>query len=316
MSAVVTVAKPGFLTTVQDIGRLGFADIGVARSGAMNPGAARIANALLGNGTTAAVLELSLNGPILSFDRPITVAVTGAPIAFHWQNSETRIHLPMCRPVHLPAGTLTFGRMHFGARSWLAFGGGIAVPDVLGSASTDLRAQFGGMEGRPLQRGDSFAVGAAAATELPVFPDWWVDASLDDNIVGAIRFVARGAGAALDGAYLSVDRRSNRQGIRMEPEVPLDVNGLMFDRLSEPVCAGVIQCPPDGNPIVLGADAQTVGGYPVLGFVIEQDLERLAQVKGGERVQLVSIPQAEADAIAVSHHRLRRRLLRAIADRL
>lgn len=315
--ARIKVLNGGFLTTVQDSGRAGLRSNGIARSGAMNPHAARIANALVGNHGHEAVLEFALKGATISFDAPIRIAVTGAPMTLNYEDRKgTKFALPICRRIDLAPGTLTMGKIRIGARNWMAFRGGIDVPPVQGSRSTDLRAGFGGMHGRPLQKNDSFKVGSIPFKGAPSFTKWWADASVDDSYVGAIRYVPLGDGIRMNGEFFHVDPRSNRQGIRLLPEQELALVDPDASQYSVPVAPGTIQCPPDQHPIILGADAQTVGGYPVLGYVVEQDLERLSQVKGHERIQLMAVSQALADQESLEHERRQQRLLRAIADRL
>ncbi len=315
--ARVKVLNGGFLSTVQDYGRDGLRSMGVARSGATNRHAARIANALVGNHGDEAVMEFALKGATISFDKPICIAVTGAPMNLTWEDGKgNKVVLPICRRIELAPGTLTMGKIRIGARNWMAFRGGVSVPSVMGSRSTDLRAGFGGMHGRTLQKGDAFTVDSIAFKGLPKFTKWWADASVDDSFVGAIRYVPLGDGIRMNGEFFHVDPRSNRQGIRLLPEDDLTLADAPAIQYSVPVAPGTIQCPPDQHPIILGADAQTVGGYPVLGYVIEQDLERLSQVKGHERIQLMAISQAHADQEAQLYARRQQRLLRAIADRL
>src|SRR6516225_8756587 len=155
MNAVVTCA--GFLTSVQDLGRTGFREFGVSTSGALDTFALRVANLLVGNDQGAAGLEITLGGLQLRFDDERIVAWCGGEFDVHVGSTA----LPAGHAAFVAAGKeLKFGRPKIGCRAWLAISGGIDVPIVLGSRSTDLRAQFGGFEGRALRDGDVLPIGA------------------------------------------------------------------------------------------------------------------------------------------------------------
>ena len=142
---MLDVLAGGLQTTVQDRGRVGLRHLGVGSAGALDGYSLRVANLLVGNDADAAVLEITLQGPRLRLREAARIAITGADI-------EARVDdvvLPGWRPIDLPAGTeLALGPCRRGARAYLAFAGGVQVAPVLGSASTDLRAGFGGLEGR------------------------------------------------------------------------------------------------------------------------------------------------------------------------
>lgn len=291
MSAWEVIA-PGLLTTVQDTGRTGLRHLGVAVAGALDPLAAWLANRLVANPARAAVLELTLRGPTLRLPAPATIALTGARIQAHLDGTS----IPMGRPVQLPAGTLVLGGIGGGVRSYLAVAGGFAVTPVLGSRSTDLRGGFGGLDGRALQAGDRLPVDAPSAIHgrLPHWPRWWVDPT---PAPAPIRYVPStlAAAQALAGTAWQTSPRSDRQGLRLQGPPLADAPG---PGLSEPVAPGTLQLPPDGQPIVLLADAQTVGGYPRLGHVIGADLPRLAQLRPGQAMWFEAVTLAQAQAAA------------------
>lgn len=295
MSRQVQVLTPGLLTTVQDLGRDGWRHLGVARAGALDPDAARLGNRLVDNDADAAVLELTLHGPTLRFDAPVRIALIGRSVAARFDG----VALPMGRPLELPAGTLSLGAVRDGARAWLAIGGGFAVPPVLGSRSTDLRGGFGGHEGRALRAGDTLTLGAAEspATDAPRIPSWWADPGFDENRDAPVRYLpcADPAAAALARQSWQVSAASNRQGLRLHG---VALKGEREGGLSEPVAPGTLQLPPDGQPIVLLADAQTVGGYPRLGHVIAADLPRLAQLPPHASLRFQACSADEAQACA------------------
>lgn len=290
------VLHGGTLTTVQDLGRRGWRHLGVALAGALDPVQAALANRLVGNAADAAVLELTMRGPTLAFAVPVRIALCGAAVDARFEDARGHSHAVPCnRPVTLPTGTLKLGAIRGGPRAWLSIAGGIDAPRVLGSRSTDLRGGFGGIEGRALRAGDTLSMGVHALIDVTTLeaPEWWI--ALDDAAAAQapIRYLPGDvpeAHALADGAW-TVDPRSDRQGLRCAGEAI--ATGLP-EQVSAPVAPGTIQLPPDGRPIVLLADAQTVGGYPRLGHVIAADLPRLAQFGAGAALRFVAVDTAAA----------------------
>lgn len=292
------VESPGAQTTVQDIGRDGWRHLGVARAGALDPAQAALANCLVGNPDDAAVLEIALNGPTLSLSAPARIALCGAEAGMRFEDRSGRTHaIPGGRPVDLPAGRLRIGTLRNGLRAWLAVAGGIATAPVLGSRSTDLRGGFGGFDGRALRAGDALPIGAHEASDVvaPVFAAQWFALDGHDARTAPIRYVPStlDIAAALAAHAWTVDPRSDRQGLRCAGET---LTTTLPEQVSAPVAPGTIQLPPDGRPIVLLADAQTVGGYPRLGHVIAADLPRLAQRRPGDALRFLAIDAAAARA--------------------
>lgn len=294
--------RPGALTTVQDRGRHGWRHLGVGRAGALDPDLAALANRLVGNAPDAAVLELTLSGPTLALPAPARVALCGATVEARFEAADGARHaLPGGRPLALPAGTLRLGALRGGLRAWLAVAGGFDVPVVLGSRSTDLRGGFGGLGGRALREGDALPIGKArcdavpAGADAPQAPGWWIDLDADVPRDAPIRLVpaCADAAAALDRSRWTVDPRSDRQGLRCAGD-PLAIASP--EQVSAAVAPGTVQLPPDGHPIVLLADAQTVGGYPRLGHVIAADLPRLAQLRAGDALRFTAVSHAQAQA--------------------
>jgi antagonist of KipI len=323
----VEVVTPGVLSTVQDSGRSGWRHLGVGLAGAMDPVAAAMANRLVGNPPDDAVLELTLRGPDLSFAKPMRIALCGAAIDAEFETlSGDRCMIPGHRPVTLPAGVLRLGAVRNGLRSWLAFGGGVDVMPVLGSRSTDLRGGFGGVEGRALRAGDRLPIGHSRqdipAVDRPQWPGWWLAPEIHRPGPDApIRLVpAQSADPAHRAAIESllrttwrVEAQSNRQGLRCCGEAPAV---LLPEQLSAAVAPGTVQWPPDGRPIVLLADAQTVGGYPRLGHVIEADLARLAQFGASETLRFEAIDAVAAEALQRQVHAETARACLALEQRL
>ena len=285
-TTLITVVQPGLFTTVQDLGRRGHRAAGVPLSGAADSVSLRIANLLVGNSEDAAGLECTLLGPTLRFDRDATVAVVGAVFP----------GLPSDRPVQVAAGTeIVLGHATHGCRGVLAVAGGIDVLPVLGSRSTLVTAGFGGFAGRPLKVGDRLAVGEAQgrSRQIKALPPPL--ATLKRPCV--LRVIpgeqAGVAGGAIWSRSFRASSRSDRMGLRLDGE-PLSCAGHDACMTSVAVFPGTVQLPPDGRPIVLLADAQTIGGYPVIGQVIEADLPLAAQLRPGEAVRLRQVTIEEA----------------------
>ncbi len=322
------VLAAGLLTSVQDAGRQRSRAFGVGVAGAVDAYSLAVANRLAGNPVDAAVLEITLAGPTLRLHRAATIAICGAAIDAHVDG----VALPGWRPVALQAGsTIVMGPCRVGARAYLVVDGGIDVPAVLGSRSTDLRAGFGGFEGRALRAGDRLELGvprlAVDHGDSVSIARWWIDPAPDLDlrlppmeVAGGIPVrVLSGSDAtvpvdALHAREFTVDAASNRQGLRLRGDVLRIADPR--ERISEPVVPGTVQLPPDGQPIVLLADAQTVGGYPRIGHVIAADLPRLGQLRAGQRLRFVAVDDRQA-ARANSEQRARlARITLAIAGRL
>ena len=312
------VLAAGLQTTVQDLGRFGYRHLGVGVAGALDGYSARVANLLVGNPDDSALLEIALHGPRLRFQQHARIAITGADVDAYSDG----IAIPGWRPVDLPAACeLVIGQCRRGARAYLAIAGGVQVAKVLGSACTDLRAGFGGVDGRCLVMGDVLAFGAALVPNVdePGIASWWVnpEPDLDFNHSVSIRVLPGHESVALSDALSAnpwrVSTQSNRQGLRLQGAALklADSN----ERLSEPVAPGTVQLPPDGEPIVLLGEAQTIGGYPRMGHVVSCDLPRLAQLRPGDtlRFEMIDVPAAHALACA-QRHRLSRMAL-AIGQR-
>jgi KipI family sensor histidine kinase inhibitor len=289
----IEVVSPGALTTVQDLGRFGHESAGVSPGGAMDRQAARLANRLVGNADHAALLELCLSGPVLRFHRETVVAMT----TNHG------------KPRRVSAGeTVDFSKFAGGVRACLAVAGGLAVPDVLGSASTDLRGGFGGVQGRPLQTGDWLAT---VAVGKPWLADGWHVGRTAYNRPNEIelRFIR---GTQADWFSSDAERRlrtqiyhltphSDRMGARLDgPPLTLAAPREM---ISQPVAQGSIQVPPDGQPIVLAAARQTIGGYPQIGHVITVDLPRLARAWPGTAIRFREVTWDDAQAFKADEKR-------------
>ncbi len=287
MTTKLTVLDPGPLTTVQDLGRRGFAHLGVPRSGALDVDAAGYANRLVGNPAEAAVLETTLGGVVLRVDHPTVVAVTGAPAAVTVDGRPR----PFAEPVALGAGqTVAVGHAVSGLRSYLAFSGGVDAPRVLGSRSTDTLSGLGPprlVAGTTLPLGEP--AGSAQGVDVPVvlrYPD-----SVRVRVVPGPRldWFTDDVLGRLSATSYTVSTHSNRVGLRLDgpPLSRRDAAELPDELPSEGLVLGAIQVPASGRPLVFLNDHPTTGGYPVVGVVAPGDLSVCAQLRPGTEVRFV-----------------------------
>jgi antagonist of KipI len=291
---MIRVVKPGFFTTVQDRGRLGYAHLGISPAGAADALSLRIANLLLGNEENAPALEMTLTGATLEFEADAVVALSGANfdcrVATKWVSGHTAVHLSAGETLH--CGSTTDG-----ARSYLAVQGGFDVPLVMGSASTDVRGRFGGFEGRRLQKDDVLRVRKGGKSQVRRLRAEVLEAV---QRTGPLR-VTKGAqhdwfspetyAKLLASPYL-VSEQSDRAGLRLQGEAvsPSETSQLLTDGIP----LGAIQVPQDGQPIVLFVDQQTTGGYPKIANVIAADLHRIGQLRPRDQVRFAGISIEEA----------------------
>ena len=312
----IDIVRAGFLTSVQDLGRLGFRQFGVSVGGALDSHALRVANLLVGNDESAAGLEITLGGLRLHFVDDRIVAWCGG--GFDVRLGSTSVaagHAALVR-----AGQeLMFNQPKVGCRCWLGISGEIDVPIVLGSRSTDLRTNFGGFDGRALRDGDEIALGknskhAQSLVDLlreqrisPWSPphDWSSPAQREP-----ILRVMRGSDwnrfndvaiQRFTNEVFIVSPDSDRMGVRLEG-IELKRNHDI-DLISEAVVPGTIQVPPGGRPIVLLGDCQTIGGYPKIAHVISVDLPTAAQLRLGDRVRFHEVSLTEAHQLLAERER-------------
>jgi biotin-dependent carboxylase-like uncharacterized protein len=278
----LTVMEPGSLTTVQDSGRSGQAALGIGRSGACDRASHRLANALVGNDSRAATLEVTFGGLVLRAEGPVVLATAGArcPGPAH--------HAPF----NLEAGDqLELGAPHTGLRTYVAVRGGFDVEPVLGSRSTDL---LSGLGPPPLAAGDVLPVGAATKgmPGVDVAPVRELSAErLTVRIEEGPRrdWFGDGAWQLLTGQDYEVSSQSNRVGVRLDGE-PL-TRRRDGELPSEGMMRGALQIPPSGTPVLFLADHPVTGGYPVIAYVHDADVDRCAQLRPGQRLRLDPTPR-------------------------
>jgi biotin-dependent carboxylase-like uncharacterized protein len=300
---MIEITATGGLATVQDLGRLGGLSHGVGMAGAMDPVALAAANLLLGNDEGAACVEIPIFPFSIRFAAACRFALTGADCAATLDGAV----IPPWWTARAKSGQeLVLGLPQGGppkaCRAYLALPGGIDVPEVLGSRSTQLRGAFGGFEGRPLRPGDVLRSAAAdpgaGPSDFGVFPPAFGPSGEDGvttvRVLPAAEYpcFTEAARAAFWGGIWKITAQSDRYGYRLAGETlalsrPLEMR-------SHGIVPGVIQVPPGGQPIIQMRDAQPSGGYPKIGAVIDADLWRLGQAPPGGRLRFVETSWEDA----------------------
>jgi antagonist of KipI len=298
VTPVLTVEQPGLLTTIQDLGRPGAIGAGVQPGGAMDRFAHSAANLLVGNDPALATLECTLKGPALVADQTCLVAITGAD----FDARVNGVPAPAWTSLFLgPGDRLTFAGRRQGARIYIAIAGGFEADRWLGSLSTNVLAGRGGMHGRPLQAGDTLGtVGEARRPAVagrrvseplrPAYSEHTLYAIAGPH-VGRLEPQSR---SALFSSPYKVGRDSDRMGYRLEgPRLAIGGEEL----LSFGLVAGAVQVPHNGQPILLMADHQTAGGYPVVATVVSASLPVAAQLLPGDDLRLEAITVERAQKL-------------------
>lgn len=302
--------SPGIMTTVQDLGRYGYGRFGVAPSGALDSFALRVANLLVGNSEDQACLETMLMGPSIRVLTDVVMAVTGGDL----QPKKNKQSIEMWRPhAFQKDDVLSLGTAVYGFRSYIAVAGGLDLPRLMGSRSTNLPSGFGGYQGRSLKKGDVLlAVDMShdlMPSAPPVFDPNWIPPYSGQYKLRVIlgpqdnHFPESSLQAFLNAAFkMSPD--SDRTGIRLEgPQITCrtDVEASI---ISEGLISGSIQIPGDGKPIIILGETVT-GGYRKIATIISADLPLVGQIKPGDRIEF------EAVSLKDAH-----RALQALEDRI
>ncbi len=305
-SKQIEIIQAGPLATVQDLGRTGFRHQGVSRAGALDSLSLRIANRLVGNPEDAAGLELLFGNTRIRFLKEIWFAMAGCECFATLNGNWTK---------RARAGDeLIISMPRNGLCAYVALDGGIDVPALMGSRSTDVQGGFGGWDGRKLQTGDLLPIGKKNPKQLknrgvllPV---------LNQQIRVLAGPEVEQFSAQTQNAFFShgwkVTADSNRMGFRLEGDVLTRTEKA--DLLSHGVFPGVIQVPPNGQPIILAAEAQATGGYPRIASVIESDLWRLGQLRPGTFVHFKRVTREEAAAAKAHQQRYLDRIALALTE--
>jgi biotin-dependent carboxylase-like uncharacterized protein len=296
---VIEVVGPGPYATIQDLGRPGYAHLGVPLSGAADAPSLRLANRLVGNPEGHAGIELTFGGARLRLTAGAWIAVTGAPcpvdcsVVIDGRSGEAWRRVGMCAPVWVAGGReVRIGIPDAGMRTYVAVRGGVAVEPVLGSRSADSLSGLGPAPlcpGSVLPVGPTAALGPITVDEVPAAP---IPSMPLVRVLPGPRddWFAPGAVKELCARPYQVSPDSNRVGVRLR--------GTALDRAregelpSEGMVCGAIQIPPDGLPIVFLADHPPTGGYPVIGVVAAAGIPAVAQLRPGDQVRFALVTRA------------------------
>ncbi|MBT5558784.1 MAG: biotin-dependent carboxyltransferase [Proteobacteria bacterium] len=311
------VIQAGPQSVLQDSGRFGYQKLGFANGGPLDAESYYWAQRLCGNNAEATAIEILLGGVVLEALADTVLAITGAGMSMTI-NGERK---DLWQAHRINTGDkLEIGFTSIGLRSYLAVSGGFDVPEVLGSSSTVVREEIGGLDGKALQAGQILNINTQVSDEILM---------LAENDRPKIKESASAAAAEIElrvipgyqfekfphekrqlffSATFKVSNRCDRMGYCLNgPDVSSGISNL----LSEGICHGAVQVPPDGQPIVLLNDRQTIGGYPKLGSVISCDTATLAQCGPGTRVRFseISVRQAHAEVLLANERRERTQLI-------
>ncbi len=298
LNALLEVTAPGVQALIQDLGRFGYGRFGVPPGGAMDSYALRMGNLLVGNSGAAAGIEILIGGFMARVLAPTLAAITGADL-------EARLNgrpVAMWKTLGLETDdALTFMVPATGCRAYLSLGGGVVVPTVMNSRTTNLTARFGGQAGRPLEKGDRICgsgipvkwelIGCECPSRaIPVYVDPWIlriiwgPQEQDFDEAARRRFAE---------TRYRVSPASDRTGIRLSGEPIYHREGLPASIDSEGIIAGAVQVSGDGQPIILGTESIT-GGYRKIATVIAADVPLLGQIKPDETVTFEPVTLGEA----------------------
>jgi allophanate hydrolase len=308
MSAGLKVLAPGLHTTVQDLGRPGYQAIGVPVSGALDAFSLRLANALVGNPPGTPALEVLISGPTFE------VAADTVRVALAGVGTSLAIGAEKARVGAGQSVTLTRGEVievvagRQSACCYLALEGGVAVPLVLGSASTYVRAAIGGLDGRALRRGDFVPLAMARASHRAEHRLSSPIVATGDQPIRVVlgpqqEYFTEEAVAAFLSAEFRISPSADRMGMRLDG--PFLEHCLGWDIVSDAIMTGAIQVPGSGQPIVLLADHQTTGGYPKIATVISADLPVVGRRRPGDLLRFAAVTVAVSEALCrAAEHRL------------
>lgn len=291
----ISIIQAGALTTIQDGGRWGHQHLGMPVGGAMDIRSLKLANYLVGNPLTEACLECTMTGPEIRFDVACLVAISGAEIPVFINEGLVNQNSPL--PIK-PGDTLTFGALQKGLRFYISISGKLDVPEVMGSKSTYLRAKTGGFKGRKLEAGDTISVETIQRERrmlkipdelLPRFSNAAKLRILPGTEVQ--QFTPEGIKNFLTQEY-TISPHSDRMGYRLSGEKIQHKNSA--DIISSGISLGAVQVPGDGQPIIMMADRQTIGGYTKIAQVIASDIPTLAQMRPGDTIRFKEVSLEEA----------------------
>lgn len=310
----IKILQGGALTTVQDAGRIGYQNAGFSVSGVMDHRSFRMANMLLGNEENEAVLEVSLMGPAITFTEDNTFAITGGDFSATLNGKEIALYAA------IPAkkgDTLKLGLAKEGARAYIAFAGGMDVPVVMGSKSTNLKCRIGGYKGRKLEPGDEIAFTNSKPELINMYKRYervreFQEKDITLRVVLGPQieyFSEEGIQTFLESEY-TVSEEYDRMGCRLKGPAIASKNGV--DIISDGIALGSIQIPTSGTPIIMMADRQTTGGYAKIATVIHVDIPKLAQRTPGNKIRFQEVTVEEAAKLYKKEERELKRFYRKV----
>lgn len=289
----INVLKPGFQSTVQDLGRNGYSHYGISKSGAADDLSIRLGNLIVGNNENAASIEMTLVGGEFKFNIDSTIVLTGSKFAAMIDNKS----IPFNEIVKISANqTLSIGQTMEGSRCYLAVKGGIDVTNVFSSKTTHLTSKMGGIDGRALIKDDQLMIGKSMTGVGPIIYNNILDINMSKLlIIKGIQenYISKLTWKKFLNQEYKVSNLSSRMGIRLEGEsLNLENNNEI---ITEGVPLGAIQLPRSGNPIVSFVEHQTTGGYPKIANVISSEIHKVGQLKPGDKFkfELISLDEAE-----------------------
>ena len=295
--ATIKVLHPGFLTTLQDLGRFHYAHLGISASGAADALSLRIGNLLVGNSENAAAIEMTLVGGTFEFESDHLIAVTGSD----FEPTVGGEPISRWRSILVKAGNqIKFGATRSGARCYLSVQGGIQSLPTFGSVSTHLVTGLGGLEGRALKKEDSLQCNPTGPRALPVMKQLpqHIIALLEDRTTLRVTpgpqadFFSSEAHSVFASSSYTLSEDSNRMGLRLIGASL--TRTIQNEMLTEGVSLGSIQIPPSGQPIILFVEHQTTGGYPKIANVISADFHRLGQLRPRDMIHFEPVSFKEA----------------------
>lgn len=307
------IINPGFLTTIQDMGRVGYQKFGVPAAGAMDTWSMQLANILVGNHRNEGVLEITMTGPSIEFNDNQVIALTGA--TFDLTINKKKVE--MNKTIYVAKGDiLRINRASNGMRAYLSLAGGFKVPIVMGSKSTYLRSVLGGFKGRKLRAGDILEINQDKNNKYLGIRELPKDLLINNGEKATLRvvigpehnlFTDKGIKTFFEKEYI-LSNQCDRMGYRLCGEKIEHTNGA--DIISSGITLGAIQVPGHGEPIIMMADRQTTGGYPKIANVITADIPILAQLKPGDKIRFKKIGIDESHYIINEKEKILRDLIK------
>ncbi len=290
------VIKPGFQSTIQDLGRFGFSNLGISISGAADAVSLRIGNLLIGNDQNSPALEMTLVGGEFIFDSDTIIAITGS----NFQPTIDGKEIPLWKSIFVRSGqSISFGATQSGARCYLCIKGGFEVDKILGSFSTHLLTGIGGYKGRALLKNDELNY---AGSNFKYLQPLKVKKEIVIELMNREKIFVTNAPQTdlfstetinlFSSSVYSVSEETNRMGLRLNGPKLVNINNQ--DIVTEGVSLGAIQVSHDGNPIILFVEHQTTGGYPKIANIISAHLHKVGQLRPRDEIQFsfVSIEKA------------------------